>query len=253
MSELHPDLSTIATVFAEKINEYDGHNSEWRVHSRVGETRRDAMGSGGADAVLDLADGDLQQQIVEFAIDRIKVHSEGPAGYLWLALRRVGLAGNVLTSPPVRCGGEDAHATLTSTRSDSIAALANMAPRALELMERITVRSIGYAENARKDELDAKIAMAQLIGAAEAGDENARWQAMSEAAGSLAPVLSQAVAAWRDSVAGGGVVSTPHTAEEAVSAFNSWPEEAKAALVAALKEHFKGSQDTPEGGKDGEQ
>lgn len=244
MNEVHPDLSAIADAFAEKVQEHDGHNSEWRVSSRVGESRRDAMGSSGADASLDIADGGIAEQVASFVIERLRAHSDGPAGYLWLVLRRVGKSGNILTSPPIRCGGEDSHAALTAARADSVAALAGMAPKALELMERITVRSMSFAENARNDELDAKVAMAQLIGAAEAGDENARWQAASEAAGSLAPVLSEAVRAWRASQGAGAPV--PSDAESAVDAFNQWPAEAREGLLEALRAHM-----TSEGAQDG--
>jgi hypothetical protein len=72
-----------------------------------------------------------------------------------------------------------------------------MAPKAMELMERITLRAMAAMEASRADEMKSKIMMAELIGEAQAADETAKWQAMAEGIKEGAPLVGQAVAAWR--------------------------------------------------------
>jgi hypothetical protein len=241
------DFRAVAEGLAEKIVlESDGQidPGQWRVLSRLGARRETALGGEGVDETLDLDPAsDLAEQIESFAIERARSHHEGPETYMFLVLRRHGKPGNVAVSPALRVGGGDgdAHGKLASTKHDAIAALAGMAPATLQLMERITVRALTFAENSRADEMQAKVLMAQLVGRAEAGDENARWEAGAQAAQSLAPVLSEAVAAWRASIQTSS--AAPQDGQSAINAFNSWPQAAKDALIGAIKEALAAEQD----------
>lgn len=245
-----PDFSVLAAQLAEKV---DGAVlEEFRIVLHVGATREAALGREGRDHEWSLSSeaGDVVSQIATILIDGTERHDGGPAAYAWFVLRQRGKTGNVAITPAIPIGGEDARGALVKQREDAVAALAAMAPETLRLIGGLLRTAHEQLTQARANELNAVATMAEAIGYASAGDENSKAAAMAEAAGAVAPVLQEAVAAWRASLEKGG--APPQTYEDFTAVWNAMPDDVKARvmreLAAAAQAQQRASETPPEKG-----
>ena len=100
---------------------------------------------------------------------------------------------------------------------------------------RAQFRAMTEGTHARQAERDVSVAFAEAMGRSEASDDGARWQAMAEAAGQLAPTLQEAVRAWAGAQDTRQASDT--TAEDILQTLDGMPPEEVRRVVSAILAH----------------
>jgi hypothetical protein len=148
-------------------------------------------------------------------------------------LRKSGKAGNLACTAPIRIGGATtAEATL---EQQALARAVAMGPQTLDTMRALLQESMRHQRETLESERELAVVLAQMHGAAEAGDEGARWQAMADAAQHLSPVLRTAVQAWMASQgASAGPEPEDMDAEDLADVLRRASPEAREAVVRSI-------------------
>lgn len=233
-------------AIAEELSAYvdGGAIEEYRLVSHVGSTRADALSATGRDLTRDLVSGDnVTAQIQRFIVDAQERHEDGPTAYLYICIRRTGRSGNLGTSRPIPVGGEDARAVLTDMRDRALAAAIDVIPGTQRLLSDLLKHFISKESEVARSEKELAISLAQMAGAAEAGDDSARWQSMAAAAEHLGPALRDAVGAWRASQGAEGQIDpSTMTAEDLADLLRRAPASAREAIARAIYEQMRAAE-----------